>query len=235
MGKILLVDDEREFLEALKASMESAGFEVILADSAREALHLIKSKQYVIDCVLTDYRMPEMRGDELAYAIKHTTEIPVVIMTGDTSVAVDVLFKAGISGVINKPFSSSNFIEFLKNNDLHIEVNKQRKFLRQKSSHHLQKIEVFNGRDTVLGEIVNISNGGLGVMLEATLEPMSTVQFTLKIDGQEVKGFMHCRWRSKAEERMNAGFEFDSLTKKSLAANSLYSKWVTIAELADAV
>jgi CheY-like chemotaxis protein len=228
MGKLLLVDDEDEFLDSLRASMEAAGFDVLTAPNAFEALRIIKNIKEPIDCVLTDYRMAEMRGDELAFANKHNTGIPVVIMTGDNSVSAEVLFKAGISGVINKPFDAENFIEFLRNNDLHVEVSKQRKFLRQKVSEASQRTELSNGRDTVGGVILNMSNGGMGVCLDKAMEPMSTVQFSLKLDGEEVKGYMHCRWRSMLGERLNAGFEFDSLTKKSLSNNPAFIKWVTI-------
>lgn len=230
MGKILLVDDEEDFLDLLRASMVAAGFDVVTAPSAFEALRIIKNIKEPIDCVLTDYRMPEMRGDELAFAIKHNTGIPVVIMTGDRSVSADVLFKAGISGVITKPFDAEHFIEFLRNNDLQVDVSKQRKFLRQKLDSTSQRIELSNGRDTVSGDILNMSNGGIGVCLDATIEPMSTVQFVLQVDGQEVKGYMHCRWRAMLGERVNAGFEFDSLTKKALANNSAFIKWVTISQ-----
>ncbi len=228
MGKLLLVDDEDDFLDSLRASLTTAGFDVITAPSAFEALRIIKNIKDPIDCVLTDYRMPEMRGDELAFAIKHNTGIPVVIMTGDVSVSAEVLFKAGISGLITKPFDAEHFIEFLRNNDLHVEVSKQRKFLRQKLSQESQRIELSNGKVSVGGDILNMSNGGMGVMLDKAIEPMSTLQFTLRLEGEEVKGFMHCRWRAMIGERVNAGFEFDSLTKKSLSTNSAYVKWVTI-------
>ncbi|WP_141732608.1 response regulator [Oligoflexus tunisiensis] len=228
MGKLLLVDDEDDFLESLRVSMENAGFDVLTAPSAFEALRIIKNIKEPIDCVLTDYRMPEMRGDELAFAIKHNTGIPVVIMTGDSSVSADVLFKAGISGVITKPFDADHFIEFLRNNDLQVEVSKQRKFLRQKLDQASQRIELTNGRDKVGGVILNMSNGGMGICLDATMEPMSTVQFTMKLDGVEVKGYMHCRWRAMVGERLNAGFEFDSLTRKSLSNHAAFIKWVTI-------
>ncbi|HYX38186.1 MAG TPA: response regulator [Oligoflexus sp.] len=228
MGKLLLVDDEEEFLDSLRASLETAGFDVLTAPNAFEALRIIKNIKEPIDCVLTDYRMPEMRGDELAFAIKHNTGIPVVIMTGDNSVSAEVLFKAGISGVINKPFDAEHFIEFLRNNDLQVEVSKQRKFLRQKVNQASQRIQLTNGRDTVEGDILNMSNGGIGVCLDRAMEPMSTLQFILQIDGVEVKGYMHCRWRAMLGERLNAGFEFDSLTKKSLSNNSDFIKWVTI-------
>ncbi len=228
MGKLLLVDDEDDFLDSLRASLTTAGFDVVTAPSAFEALRIIKNIKDPIDCVLTDYRMPEMRGDELAFAIKHNTGIPVVIMTGDVSVSAEVLFKAGISGLITKPFDAEHFIEFLRNNDLHVEVSKQRKFLRQKLSQESQRIELSNGKASVGGDILNMSNGGMGVILDKAIEPMSTLQFTLRLEGEEVKGFMHCRWRAMIGERVNAGFEFDSLTKKSLSTNSAYVKWVTI-------
>ncbi len=230
MGKVLVVDDSIDFLEAIKASMEASGFSVETAQGGFEALAKIKGGSFAVDCVLTDYNMPEMRGDELAQAIKHSTDIPVIIMTGESGIQADRLFKAGISGIINKPFDAEDFIEFLKNNDLHIEQEstKQRKFLRQRSAEKSHKITLSNGRQSVIGEILNVSSGGIGVILEQYLQPISTVEFTLDINGGRIKGYMHCRWESRTTDRFNVGFEFDSLTKKALSSNPVFCKWITI-------
>jgi hypothetical protein len=89
-------------------------------------------------------------------------------------------------------------------------------------------VELSNGRDKVGGVLLNISSGGIGVVLDRPMEPMSTVEFTLQLDSVEVKGYMHCRWRAMKGEHLNAGFQFDSLTRKSLSKNAAFTRWVMI-------
>ncbi|MBI2514754.1 response regulator [Candidatus Wolfebacteria bacterium] len=57
---ILLVDDEKDFLEIFSLKLQSAGFEVKTAQSAEEALRQLK--EIKPDLILMDFMMPEMDG-----------------------------------------------------------------------------------------------------------------------------------------------------------------------------
>ncbi|SMF49989.1 response regulator [Pseudobacteriovorax antillogorgiicola] len=230
MGKVLLVDDEPEFLEVLKVTLDDAGFNTVIAGGGVEALAIVKQNKD-IDCILTDYFMPEMRGDELALSIKHQYDIPVMIMTGDANISFEKLYSSGISGILAKPIDSEGFIEFLKNNDIHLanELNTyQRKFLRRKPSQLQLDVMVSNGRQSSRGDLLNLSTGGLGVELESPVVPISTVSFQLSKDNETVQGYMHCRWKSIDSDSTKAGFEFDSITKQELSKNETFQKWVKI-------
>ena len=64
--KILIVDDEKEVLEALRSSLECADkfkSEISLAEDAKTAL--IKLKKHDYDLILSDYKMPKMDGVEV--------------------------------------------------------------------------------------------------------------------------------------------------------------------------
>ncbi len=50
-------------------------------------------------------------------------------------------------------------------------------------------ITLANGRDTVTGTILNLSNGGMGLNLDELVEPMSTVHFTIRTAAEEIKGY----------------------------------------------
>ena len=60
---ILLVDDEMDILELYTLVLESAGFSVIAVSHAADALEQLAI--HAIDLVITDYQMPEMKGDRL--------------------------------------------------------------------------------------------------------------------------------------------------------------------------
>lgn len=78
---ILVVDDEAGLGEALKLSLEMAGYHVLFSANPRQALELFKQEQF--DLVITDLRMPGMSGWELASEIKRfNPSTPIIAMTG---------------------------------------------------------------------------------------------------------------------------------------------------------
>jgi response regulator RpfG family c-di-GMP phosphodiesterase len=68
MKTILFVDDEIQILKALKRLFHSSPYEVLFAESAKDALELFAEK--TIDLIMTDIRMPDMDGFELLRIIK---------------------------------------------------------------------------------------------------------------------------------------------------------------------
>ncbi|MFW7381814.1 MAG: response regulator [Oligoflexus sp.] len=225
MGSVLIVDDQSEFLEFLKHSMESSGFQVETASDAFEALAKVRSADH-IDCILTDYHMPGMNGHELASRIKHSSNIPVILMTGDPDFSFEECYKSGISGIMVKPVNAKLFIEFLKNNDLHLEnkLLNQRKFLRRNPQSEKMQIEISNGETTSVGQLLNMSAGGLGINLNTKDMRLSTVQFKLTYEGENLEGYMHCRWKGVIDDKLKAGFEFDSITKRNLIQSAAFKK-----------
>jgi CheY-like chemotaxis protein len=78
---ILCVDDEENPLILRKLVLEKAGYAVITAGSAKEALGMISSRR--IDLVISDHLMPGTTGAELAQQIKAQHPlVPVVLISG---------------------------------------------------------------------------------------------------------------------------------------------------------
>jgi CheY-like chemotaxis protein len=78
---ILCVDDEQNPLTLRKLVLQRAGYEVLTATSAKEALELVASRK--LDLVLSDHLMPGMHGTELAEQIKaEHPELPVILISG---------------------------------------------------------------------------------------------------------------------------------------------------------
>lgn len=228
MGKVLIVDDEPDFLDLLKGNLESSGFQIETANGGFQALKRIKELKD-IDCILTDYYMPQMRGDELAMMIRHESDIPVIVMTADPNIQFDRMYRSGISGVLTKPIDAGTFTEFLKQNDLHLDdqIIKQRKFLRNTSGRGEISLTISNGRQSFQVQLENLSTHGMGVLLPELDIGLSTMQFTLVRGEETLTGFMHCRWQSALDENIKAGFEFDSITKKNLSKSENFYSWIT--------
>jgi len=78
---ILCVDDNDQLLSIRKVILETRGYRVVTAASAREALEVFKAG--VVDLVLTDLVMPEVDGTELIDKIKAISpETPAILFSG---------------------------------------------------------------------------------------------------------------------------------------------------------
>jgi two-component system response regulator FixJ len=101
---ILIVDDDADVRDSLRALLESAGFEVEEFESAKKILAVRDLSEKA--CLIADIRMPDMDGltlqEELA---KKRIGIPVIIVTGHGDVPLAVrAMKAGAIDFIEKPF-----------------------------------------------------------------------------------------------------------------------------------
>jgi two-component system alkaline phosphatase synthesis response regulator PhoP len=82
MPTILLVDDDRDFVEATKIVLESAPYDVAVAYDGDEALR--KVKEVNPDLIILDIIMPEQHGFKVCEALKsdpELNEIPVIMLT----------------------------------------------------------------------------------------------------------------------------------------------------------
>ena len=102
--KILVVDDEPLVCEAIGMMLSFDGHEVVTAGSGKEALDLFDRDAF--DLVTTDYTMPEMKGDELARALKvRLPGQPVIMITAHAEMFKnDVVAMSGVDQLVSKPF-----------------------------------------------------------------------------------------------------------------------------------
>lgn len=100
--RILLSDDQQDVREAIKMMLEFDEHTVVEAANGREALALFEPNQF--DLVVTDYQMPEMRGDELAANIKRLAPgQPVLMITGSAQPHLELT--AVTDAILTKPFT----------------------------------------------------------------------------------------------------------------------------------
>ena len=107
--KILIVDDERQIVRALRASLQSHGFEVSTALDGLEALEMFD--QVRPDLLITDLSMPEMDGVELTKAVRKFTDVPIIVLSVRDQDAHKVLaLDSGADDYITKPFSVTELL-----------------------------------------------------------------------------------------------------------------------------
>jgi two-component system NtrC family response regulator len=110
MESILIVDDEKNYTAVLRVVLEEEGYEALTANSAAEALEILKVED--VDLVITDMKMPGMDGLALLGRIKQKwPDIPVIIMTahGTVDKAVEAMQKGAYTFIL-KPFDNERLV-----------------------------------------------------------------------------------------------------------------------------
>jgi two-component system KDP operon response regulator KdpE len=101
---ILVVDDERQITRMLRASLQSSGYQVILAHNGLEAYERFEAARP--DLVITDLAMPEMTGLELTRAIRKLALTPIIVLSVRATDAMKVTaLDEGADDYLTKPFS----------------------------------------------------------------------------------------------------------------------------------
>jgi len=108
-ARILAVDDEKEILRALKAYLSANGYEVVTAETGREALALFYGRRP--DVVLLDLGLPDISGLEVIREVRRTSTTPIIILSvrSDDRDKVEAL-EAGADDYLTKPFSVTELL-----------------------------------------------------------------------------------------------------------------------------
>ena len=103
-NKILIADDDDSLRRVLEFQLQEAGFQIVSAENGAQALEFFTSQDF--DCVITDWRMPQLSGlafIQRAGAIRSETPIIVITAFGDVETAVQAM-RSGAFDFITKPF-----------------------------------------------------------------------------------------------------------------------------------
>jgi DNA-binding response OmpR family regulator len=117
---ILLVDDERSVLRFMAATVQTAGFEVLLADDGEEALAICESHSCCIDLMISDVAMPRMNGRALAECMdERHPHVPIIFVSGypeSRMIAAGLRARGFRSGYayLQKPFISQELLSVIK-------------------------------------------------------------------------------------------------------------------------
>ncbi|MFQ3315910.1 MAG: two-component system response regulator RegX3 [Candidatus Poriferisodalaceae bacterium] len=101
--RVLVIDDEPSFTEALSLSLKREGFEVDTADDGVSALSAIARK--LPDLILLDVMLPGMSGVDVCREIRKTSTVPIIMVTarGEEIDAV-VALEVGADDYVTKPY-----------------------------------------------------------------------------------------------------------------------------------
>lgn len=104
MYRILVCDDEKDIVSALKIYLASEGYEVVEAYNGEEALRRIGEQE--IHLVLMDIMMPQMDGITAMVKIREISNVPVILLTAKGEDTDKVLgLTVGADDYVTKPFN----------------------------------------------------------------------------------------------------------------------------------
>lgn len=104
MYHVLICDDQPDIVNALKIYLKPEGYDLLTAQSGKEALELVRSRQ--VDLILMDIMMPVMDGISALTQIREISNIPVILLTAKTQDMDKILgLNAGADDYITKPFN----------------------------------------------------------------------------------------------------------------------------------
>lgn len=104
MYKILICDDEKDIVSALKIYLEAEGYETLCAYNGNEALKVISEND--IKLVLMDIMMPECDGITAMVKLRETSNLPVILLTAKGEDTDKILgLNVGADDYITKPFN----------------------------------------------------------------------------------------------------------------------------------
>ena len=110
---ILVCDDDKEILEAIKIYLENEGYKVVKATNGLEALELIEDNQ--IHLIIMDIMMPKMDGIRATMKIREENNIPVIMLSAKSEDTDKIIgLNMGADDYITKPFNLLELIARVK-------------------------------------------------------------------------------------------------------------------------
>ncbi|MCF8526277.1 MAG: response regulator transcription factor [Candidatus Nanopelagicales bacterium] len=109
MTRIMVVEDEESFSEALSFMLKREGFEVEVADDGNAALEVFEQRG--ADLILLDLMLPGLSGLEVCRIIRSKSQVPIIMLTAkDGEIDKVVGLEIGADDYVTKPFSSRELL-----------------------------------------------------------------------------------------------------------------------------
>jgi len=107
--RILIIEDERAVARGLQYALEREGFEVLLADTARQGIEM--ARQQAPDLIILDIRLPDGNGFDVCRELRRTLRQPILMLTAcDEEVDRVLGLELGADDYVTKPFSLRELI-----------------------------------------------------------------------------------------------------------------------------
>ena len=101
--KVLVIEDEESYRQALASGLGHEGFDVVLASDGTEGIHLFA--EHHPDIVLLDMLLPGIHGIDVCRRLRAVSDVPILMVSAvDAELDVVLGLELGASGYVTKPF-----------------------------------------------------------------------------------------------------------------------------------
>jgi CheY-like chemotaxis protein len=205
--RVLLVDDERDFREAMGFYFKRLGCQVFMAANGREAFEIVQSQP--VDVVISDIRMPGGDGVEFLDRVKALCPgTPIILLvTGFADISTEEILNKGAEALLSKPFDQKALQETV----LRLLTPPEEKWARAAERVDVElKVEVkFNNlAQSIEAKIVNVGRGGLFMSFQENFPNVSdAASFKILFEnGPGIEGSGIVRWvRTKDTPQFPSG------------------------------
>jgi two-component system response regulator RegX3 len=113
MTRILVIEDEASFSEALSYVLTKEGYQVSVADTGDGAIKAFDKEG--ADLVLLDLMLPGLSGTEVCRQLRTRSQVPIIMLTAkDSEVDKVVGLELGADDYVTKPYSKAELIARIK-------------------------------------------------------------------------------------------------------------------------
>ena len=113
MDRILVVDDDREIVDAIEIYLQNEGYQILKAYDGLEALSIIAEED--VDLIIIDVMMPRLDGIRATMKIRVDKNIPIIILSAKSEDADKILgLNIGADDYITKPFNHLELVARVK-------------------------------------------------------------------------------------------------------------------------
>jgi len=136
-ANILVVDDDKDIVNALKIHLTREGYQVFCAYNGLEALEILEKER--IHCILLDIMMPRMDGFSAILKIREHQNIPILVMSAKSEESDKILgLSIGADDYITKPFQYKEVLARVK--------SQLRRYMQLGGIHNTVSNEIHIGR-----------------------------------------------------------------------------------------
>lgn len=132
MGKILIIEDEKNLARFVELELNHEGFDTEVRFNGRKGLEAALDEDEEWDMILLDLMLPELNGIDVARRIRQVSNVPIIMMTARDSVIDRVSgFDHGADDYVVKPFAIEELLARMRALLRRIEIETEENANRQ--------------------------------------------------------------------------------------------------------
>jgi two-component system response regulator RegX3 len=171
MTRILVIEDEASFSEALSYVLTKEGYQVSVADTGDGAIKAFDKEG--ADLVLLDLMLPGLSGTEVCRQIRTRSQVPIIMLTAkDSEVDKVVGLELGADDYVTKPYSKAELVARIK------------AVLRRGSVESTEKVETVISAGPVEIDIESHKVKVLGEYVSFPLKEFELLEFLVRNSGR---------------------------------------------------